>query len=54
MTRSHSAFLPMRDKTLFEKIIFELLEKKFPTHKPIRLLGVSIHTLQVTHHADSQ
>ncbi|WP_229598342.1 DinB/UmuC family translesion DNA polymerase [Runella aurantiaca] len=54
ITRSRSALLPMRDKALYGKIIFELLKKKSPTHKPMRFLGVSIHNLQVTHHADSQ
>ncbi|AEI52232.1 DNA polymerase IV [Runella slithyformis] len=54
ITRSQSAFLPIREKALFEKIIFELLNKNFPTDKPVRLLGVSIHNLEVTHPTEGQ
>jgi DNA polymerase-4 len=45
ITRSRSAFLPIREKALFEKITFELLNENFPLEKPVRLLGVSLHNL---------
>lgn len=46
ITRSRSTYLPIREKELFDKITFELLSENFPFHKPVRLLGVSLHNLE--------
>lgn len=54
ITRSRSALLPIREKALLEKIIFELLEENFPADKSVRLLGVSIHNLEDTHPTEGQ
>lgn len=54
ITRSRSALLPIHEKALLGKIIFELLEENFPTDKPVRLLGVSIHNLEDTHPTEGQ
>jgi DNA polymerase-4 len=54
ITRSRSAFLPIREKALFEKITFELLEENFPLDKPVRLLGVSLHNLGDEHPTEGQ
>ncbi|TDB57366.1 DNA polymerase IV [Arundinibacter roseus] len=46
MTRSRSALLPIRNRAMFEQMVFELLEENFPLAKPVRLLGVSLSNLE--------
>lgn len=46
ISRSRSSFLPIREKTFFEQIAFELLEQVYPPEKPVRLLGISLHNLE--------
>lgn len=44
-TRSRSTLLPIRERSFFESIAFELLEENFPFPLPVRLLGVSLSNL---------
>ncbi|GAB3641245.1 DNA polymerase IV [Spirosoma arcticum] len=46
ITRSHTTLSPVTDKAILERIIRELLHSVLPSAKGIRLLGVSLSSLQ--------
>jgi DNA polymerase IV len=47
ITRSKSAFQPIKEKDFFEKIVDELLEKEFPFENGVRLLGLTFSNLEI-------
>ncbi len=47
ITRSKSAFQPIKEKAFFEKIVDELLEKEFPFENGVRLLGITFSNLEI-------
>jgi DNA polymerase IV len=47
ITRSKSAFQPIKEKEFFEKIVDELLEKEFPFENGVRLLGLTFSNLEI-------
>lgn len=49
LSRSRSTLVSVQDKTLFETIVFGLLEENYPFPKPVRLLGVSLSNLEDAH-----
>ena len=46
ITRSHTTLSPVTDKAILERIVRELLHSILPLVKGVRLLGVSLSTLQ--------
>lgn len=48
-TKSKSASFPIKNRDLFNQICYDLLTEGYSSHKPIRLLGISISNLENNH-----
>ncbi|WP_314244650.1 DNA polymerase IV [Empedobacter tilapiae] len=45
-TKSKSASFPIKNRDLFDQICYDLLTEGYSSHKPVRLLGISISNLK--------
>ncbi|TGN29871.1 DNA polymerase IV [Empedobacter tilapiae] len=48
-TKSKSASFPIKNRDLFDQICYDLLTEGYSSHKPVRLLGISISNLENNH-----